>query len=312
MPSLKSGRLSSGKTRDTMEPVVITAALTGAQQGKEANQNLPEQPDEIISQAVECVEAGASIVHIHARDREGQPTADPDVFAEIVEGIRNRSDAVINLTTGGAVAGLPLADRVEVISRLKPEIGSFSLGSGALLGRWSDEAEAFVPDKLVPLFSSYEEMQEVAKTFREAKTKPELEIYHSGMIGNLRALHDRGSFTEPLWVNFVTGIGGEITDASVEALLPLKSALPKGTQWLVSGIGARNHFRMAAASCLLGGHMRVGLEDSVYLEPGVKARSNADLVERAVRLARDLGRSPTNPGETRRMLDLTTPQTGTV
>ncbi len=295
-----------------MEPVVITAALTGAQQGKKANPNLPEQPEEIVSQAVECVEAGASIVHIHARDAGGKATADLNVFAEIVEGIRSRADVVINLTTGGAVAGLPLADRVEVICRLQPEIGSFSLGSGALLGRWSDEANAFTPDKVVPLFNSYAEMQEVAAIFREAKTKPELEIYHSGMIGNLQALNDRGVFTEPLWVNFVTGIGGEITGSSVEALLPLIQALPTETHWLVSGIGARNHFRMAAAACLLGGHMRVGLEDNVYIEPGVKAGSNAELVERAVRLARDLGRSPTTPDETRQMLGLSTPQTGTV
>lgn len=295
-----------------MEPVIITAALTGAQQGKKANPNLPEQPGEIISQAVECVEAGASVVHIHARDREGKATADLNVFAEIVEGIRSRSDAVINLTTGGAVAGLPLAERVEVISRLQPEIGSFSLGSGALLGRWSSEINAFTPDKVVPLFSSYAEMLEVAAIFRKAGTRPELEIYHAGMIGNLRALFDRGAFTDPLWVNFVTGIGGEITDASVESVLPLIRSLPKGARWLVSGIGARNHFRMAAAACLLGGHVRVGLEDNVYLEPGLKAESNAVLVERAVRLANDLGRRPTTPGETREILDLATPKTGTV
>lgn len=281
-----------------MEPVIITAALTGAQQGKQANPALPEQPDEIVAAAVECAEAGAAIVHLHARDPEGRPTADVAVFREIVEGVRARTDVVLNLTTGGAVAGLPLAERIAVLPELRPEIASFSLGSGALLARG---------DRYVPLLGSHAEMRELAAAFRRAGTRPELEIYHAGMLGNLALLHAEGAFAEPLWVNLVTGIPGEVTPAAVEALLPLVRALPGGSQWLVSGIGARNHFRMAAAACLLGGHVRVGLEDNVWLEPGRLAASNAELVERAVRIATDLGRAPAGPGETRRLLDLELP-----
>lgn len=281
-----------------MEPVIITAALTGAQQGKDANPALPEQPAEIIDAAVECAAAGAAIVHVHARDRDGRPTADPDVFRLIVDGIRARCDVVLNLTTGGAVAGLALAERIAVVGALRPEIASLSLGSGALLARG---------DRYVPLLGSYAEMREVAAAFRAAGTKPELEIYHAGMLGNLALLHGEGAFAEPLWVNLVTGIPGEVTPPEIAALLPLIGALPPGARWLVSGIGARNHFRMAAAAALLGGHVRVGLEDNVYLEPGRLAASNAELVERAARLLADLGRRPASSAEARRLLALRSP-----
>src|SRR3989304_3871416 len=115
---------------------IVPGALTGAQQGKEANANLPEQPREIIEQSLDAARAGAAIVHIHARDRRGKATADVAVFREITEGIRAKSDVILNLTTGGAVAGLPLEERLRVLPELKPEIASFSIGSGSLLGRY--------------------------------------------------------------------------------------------------------------------------------------------------------------------------------
>lgn len=286
-----------------MSKTIICCALTGAQQGKEANPDLPEQPGEIIEQGVAAWQAGASVLHIHARDRAGQATADVSVFAEIVAGLRAAGcDALLNLTTGGAVAGLPLAERIRVVPELTPDIASFSVGSGCLLGRWDEAAGAWQRDRFVPLFSSHAELEAVARTFQEHGVKPELEVYHSGMLNNIQALADRGVLDSPLLVNFVLGIPGECTQATVRNLAFLVDGLPPGSNWLVSAIGARNHFRLLGAVIAMGGHIRVGLEDNVYLAPGRLARSNAELVTKAVRILTDLGGEPASPAQARTIL----------
>ena len=127
-----------------MRKVVITAALTGAQQGKDANPNIPIAPQEIIDQAVECLSAGAAIIHIHARDKDGRPTADREVFREIVDGIKERGDAVFCLSTGGA-ATIPLKERISMVPALKPDFASFSVGSG-LTGRYDKEKKEWIRD----------------------------------------------------------------------------------------------------------------------------------------------------------------------
>jgi len=284
---------------------IVTCALTGAQQGKGANPNLPEQPHEIVAQGLEAWRAGAAVLHLHARDTEGRATADTAVFRRIVDGLRDAGcDAVINLTTGGAVAGLSLEERLAVVPELEPDIASFSIGSGALLGRWDSRERRWVGDRVVPLFSSHGELERVARLFREHRVRPELEVYHAGMLNNLRALHHRGVLEEPLWVNFVMGIPGECTAATVKDLVHLVDGLPPGAQWLVSAIGARNHFRMLGAVLAMGGHVRVGLEDNVWLASGELARSNGQVVEKAVRILRELGAEPASPTETRQTLNL--------
>ncbi|MFQ5614756.1 MAG: 3-keto-5-aminohexanoate cleavage protein, partial [Anaerolineae bacterium] len=145
-----------------MSKLIITAALTGAQQGKEANPNLPEQPDEIIVQAIACWRAGAAIVHIHARDERGRATSDVAVFRQIVNDIRAAGcDVVLNLTTGGAIAGLPLAERIAVVPALKPEIASFSVGA-AMVGKYDAEQKRWTRDFTMPI--SYAEMETIART----------------------------------------------------------------------------------------------------------------------------------------------------
>lgn len=286
-----------------MNRVIVTCALTGAQQGKEANPNLPEQPGEIIAQAVEAWQAGAAILHVHARDPEGRATADVGVFRTVVAGIRAAGcDAVLNLTTGGAVAGLPLEDRVRVVSELRPEIASFSVGGGALLGRYDRRSEAWVNDRFVPLFSSHQDLERVARLFQEHGVRPELEVYHAGMLNNIRDLMSRGVLDEPMLVNFVTGIPGEITEATVRNLVFLVEGLPPGAVWQVSAIGARNHFRMVGAVLAMGGQVRVGMEDNVHIGPGELARGNGQIVEKAVRIIREIGFEPASPDEAREML----------
>ena len=288
-----------------MSKTIVTCALTGAQQGKEANPALPEQPAEIIEQGIDAWRAGASILHIHARDANGKASSDVAVFREIVDGLREGGcDAVLNLTTGGAVAGLPLEERIKVVPELKPDIASFSVGGGSLLGRYDTKSESWKGDRFVSLFSSHAELERVAGIFRDNGVRPELEVYHSGMLNNIAALHERGVFEEPLLVNIVMGIPGETSKATVKNLLYMVEGLPPGSQWLVSAIGARNHFRMLGAVVAMGGHVRVGLEDNVYLSRGQLAACNAELVEKAVRVLRDLGSEPASTSETREILKL--------
>ncbi|MCC6211056.1 MAG: 3-keto-5-aminohexanoate cleavage protein [Burkholderiales bacterium] len=288
-----------------MERTIVTCALTGAQQGKSANPALPEQPEEIVAQGLEAWRAGAAILHIHARNADGRPTGEVAVFRRIVEGLRAAGcDAVLNLSTGGAVAGLALEERLKVIPELGPEIASFSVGSGSMLGRWDEAAGKWVNDRFVALFGSHAELERVARFFRRHGTRPELEVYHSGMLNNIDALRERGALEEPLLVNLVMGIPGECTRATVRNLLYFTEQLPAGSQWLVSAIGARNHFRMLGAVLAMGGHVRVGLEDNVYAAPGRLARSNGELVEKAVRLLRELGGEPAAPADARAILKL--------
>ncbi len=288
-----------------MGKVIITCALTGAQQGKEANPNLPEQPDEIIEQGLAAWRAGAAILHLHARDKFGKPTSDVTIFNKIVKGFRSVGcNAILNLTTGGAVAGLPLEERLKIIPEIKPEIASFSLGSGCLLGRYDHNNKEWLRDRYVPLFPTYKEMETTADFFRDNGTKPELEIYHAGMINNLKSLDSIGVFVHPMLVNFVMGIPGEVSPAEVKNLIFLTDSLPVNVNWHVTGIGGKNHFRITMAAVLLGGHLRVGMEDNLYVERGIQAKNNAQLVEKAVRLLKELGESPASPEEARSILGL--------
>lgn len=288
-----------------MNRTIVTCALTGAQQGKEANPALPEQPEEIVAQAVEAWNAGAAILHIHARDAAGKATSDVETFRTIVDGIRAAGcDAVLNLTTGGAVAGIPLEERIRVVPELQPEIASFSVGGGALLGRYDPAAGAWVNDRFVPLFSSHGELERVAREFRDNGVRPELEVYHAGMLNNVRDLIAREALEHPMLINFVMGIPGEITEATVKNLVFLVDGLPDGAVWQVSAIGARNHFRMLGAVLAMGGQVRVGMEDNVYIGPGELASSNGQIVEKAVRIMGELGVEPASPTEARQMLAL--------
>ncbi len=285
-----------------MGKLIITAALTGAQQGKEANPNLPEQPEEIIRQAVECWRAGAAIVHLHARDERGKATSDVKVFHRIVEGIRAAGcDVAINLTTGGAIAGLPLAERIAVVPELKPEIASFSVGA-AMVGGYDAEKKRWARDFTMPI--SYADMEAIARTMLENGVKPELEVYDAGMLNNVAILREQGWLGDPLWINFVMGIPGQVTAATPKNLLHLVETLrvPPNALWLVSAIGGRAHWPMAAVAMALGGHVRTGLEDNVYIERGVLASGNAQMVEKMVRLAREIGREVATADEARAVL----------
>lgn len=282
-----------------MEKLIITAALTGAQQGKEANPNLPEQPGEIIQQAVECWEAGASVIHIHVRDKEGRPTADPAVFKQVVDGIQAKSDAVLCLSTGGA-AKLSLEQRVAMVPALKPELATLNIGS-TMTGRYDFAEGKWRSD--FTLAQSYSDLEFIARTMLENGTKPEIEIYDPGMINNARLFHKMGAIAKPMHFSLVMGIPGQINVPTPKHLLYLSESLPQGSTWQVIGIGA-SQFPMVAMGIVMGGHVRVGLEDNLFISKGVMAESNAQFVEKTVRIAGELGRDIATPEEARRILGL--------
>lgn len=282
------------------DKVLITTALTGAGHGKEKNPALPISPEEIVAAAVECEKAGSAIVHIHARDKDGKPTADINIFREIVSGLREKTNLIINLTTGGSRT-IARDERLAMIPELKPDMASFSMGS-TMTGNYDTSTKSWSLD--FTLNQSYKQLEDMAKLFKENGVKPELEIYDVGMIQNVEIFSELGLLEEPKFYSFVTGIPGQVIQGNVKTLLFLSELLPPNSLWQVTGIGGKIHFHMAAAAILLGGCIRVGLEDNVFISKGVLADSNAALVKKAVRIADDLGKSPMTPDEARVMLNL--------
>jgi 3-keto-5-aminohexanoate cleavage enzyme len=269
-----------------MEKLIITAAVVGAELTREDTPYLPLTPEEIAEEARRACEAGASLVHLHARDAEGAPTQDREVYREILDRVRERCDAVIQVSTGGAV-GMSAEERLQPVV-LGPEMASLTAGTV----NFGDEV-FFNPRKLMVRF---------AEAMQEHGVKPELEIFDAGMVTNALWLERKGYVAAPLHFDFVLGVPGALP-ASMKNLLHLVESVPRSATWSVAGIG-RHQLPMAAAAALLGGHARVGLEDNIFHRAGELAEGNAPLVERVVRLARELGREVAGPDEARRILGL--------
>jgi len=269
-----------------MDKLIITAALTGSVPTKEMSALLPVTPEEIAASAGRCREAGASIVHIHARDEEGRPTLDPAVFARTHSLITERSDLIVQVSTGGR-AGADPAARAAAVRLIRPEMASLTTGSTNF------------PDQVYA--NPFDLVEYLAAAMVESGTKPEMEIFDSGMIANATALADKGLASSPLHFDFVLGSRGSLP-ASVKNLLFLSESIPSGATWTAAGLG-RWQLPMAALAIVMGGHVRVGLEDNLYYRRGELA-SNEQLVARVVRLARELGRPVATPTEARAILRL--------
>lgn len=274
-----------------MQKLIITAALTGGIHGKEANPALPEQPDEIINAAYECYNAGAAIVHIHARDKEGRQTASKEIFTEINEGIRSRCPLIVQNTTGGP--GLPIEKR---ISSLDAQPDSASLNCGTVV--------FFYQGKELPFINLRHEIEAFAQAMIERNIKPELEVYNPSMFLEVENLIAKRLLKPPYYINLVMGVNGMGGFAGTpENLLTMIRHLPSGSIFNVSGIG-KYQLAMNTMAILSGGHVRIGLEDTVFYAKGILAQSNAQLVERIVRLARELGRDIASPKEAREILGI--------
>jgi 3-keto-5-aminohexanoate cleavage enzyme len=269
-----------------VDKLIITVAPTGNVPTKEMNPHLPVRPEEIAETAVRCREAGASLIHVHARDAEDRPTLDPDVFARIHRFISERTDLVVQISTGGR-AGMDTEARAAAVRRLRPEMASLTTGSMNF------------PDRVYA--NPFSVVEHLAAAMKEVGTKPEMEIFEPGMIANALMLVDKGLATPPLHFDFVLGSRGSLP-ATPKNLLFLSESISPDATWTVAGIG-RWQLPMAALAVVMDGHVRVGLEDNLYYRKGELA-TNEQLVARVARIAAELGRPVATPDEAREILGL--------
>jgi 3-keto-5-aminohexanoate cleavage enzyme len=289
-------------------PVIITAALNGGIQGKESHDRLPETPEELASQAREAYDAGASVVHIHGRDPEvpSKATGDPEVYREINALVREACpDIVINNTTGGGPT-TTMEERLECITAA-PELASLNLGPdmsrfhlAARPAELGAPREATVYDDCVPF--TYGFIRRLAQAMREHGVKPEMETYQPGQFWVVRDLLEARLIDPPYLHQFVMGYQTS-SFATPEHVCGLVRDLPAGSIFAICGIGPLQ-LPMTTLSTLMGGHVRVGLEDNLYYSRGRKLRGNGEAVERAVRIARELNREVAAPGQAREILGL--------
>ena len=275
-----------------MSKVIITCALTGGVHGKESNPNLPEQPEEIIEQGIAAWRAGAAILHCHARDPEGKPTTDLAIFGKIYEGLTSQTDAIVNLTTGGGL-GLTVEERIRT-TELRPEISTLNMG---LLDFILHGKEYFFSNRR-------SEIRWFLETMTERGIKPELECYSSAMVEEAQRLVDDESLEKPYMYNIVLNtptVGG--LRGTPENLFDMAKRIPSDAVVSVSSMGI-TQLPLTTIGMSMGMHPRVGLEDNVHYAPKQLAKSNAELVERTVRIARELQREPASPDEARQMLGL--------
>lgn len=269
----------------TSDPVIITCAITGAETTKQKQPALPVTPEEQAKAAKECIAAGASVIHLHVRDESGQPSQDVARFKDSIEAIRAAApDAIIQISTGGAI-GESIDNRAAPLS-LKPEMASLNLGTM----NFGDEVFFNHPRDIVALASKMHQLGVV----------PELEIYEAGMLEGAFRLAHQGILRAPFNFQFVLGVPGGMS-GDPRNLLHLVSLLPDGAHWGVAGVG-RFQLPLAVQALTMGGHVRVGFEDNVYYRKGELARSNAQLIERVVRIARELDRSVATPAQAREIL----------
>lgn len=269
-----------------MQRLIITVALTGNVPTKEMNPDLPVSAEEVAADVRRCSDAGAVLFHVHARDVERKPTLERDAFKQRVRKIKEVApEVIIQLSTGGR-AGKDWEARANPV-RLLPEMASFTTGSNNLPGMIYENSPQFI--------------EFLAKVFKETGVKPEIEVFETGMINNALFLQGKGYLRAPLHFQFVLGAPGAMP-ASVRNLSFLADSIPAGSTWTAAGI-AGAEIPLAAAAIVMGGHVRVGLEDNLYLPDGSPA-SNPKLVEKIVTIAKEVGREIADPDEARSILSL--------
>lgn len=272
--------------------VIITCALTGGVHGKELTPHLPEQPDEIIAQGVDAWRAGAAVLHCHARDADGKPTCDVEIFKQIYEGLLAETDAVINLTTGGGL-GLTVEERIQS-TELEPEICTLNMGLLDFILRGEEY-----------FFSNHRsEIEWFVSVMLEKGIKPELECYNIAMIEESVRLLAKMPIAKPHTFNIVLNtptLGG--LSGTPSNLFDMVKRLPANAVVSVSSMGA-TQLPLTTMAMAMGLHVRVGLEDNIHYSSKQLAISNAQLVERTVRIAHELQVDPASPDEAREILGL--------
>lgn len=271
-----------------MQPVIITAAVVGAEVTREQQPYLPVTPQEIITSAVDSYQAGAAVIHLHVRDEQGQPTQDAQIFARVVSGIRARCDVIVQTSTGGAV-GMSEQERLQALE-CRPDMATLTMGS---INFGND------------VFENRRGMVErFARRMREVGVVPEIGVFDTAMIDEALRLYHMGLVSMPLHVDFTMGAPGSI-GADAAHLVHLVRSLPAQSTWSVGAVGP-HQLRMGVMALTMGGHVRVGMEDTLYYRYRERrlAQSNAELVERVVRIAGELERPVATVAQARKLLRL--------
>lgn len=272
-----------------MEKLIISVGITGSRITREQTPYIPITPEEIAQSGIDAWRAGASVLHVHVRDpKTGLGTQDASVFKQVVDRLRSETDAILCLTTSGIPGrNLPVSERLVPLS-FHPELVSFDAGSINMV------QNVFI--------NSPEFLEALAKETLAMGIKPELEVFEVGMVYTCLRFLEKGLLKSPLYFQFVLGTLWGLP-AHPKSLLHLTEIIPQGSTWSVIGIGA-GQLPMAVIAMAMGGHVRVGLEDNLYYSKGVLAKSNAELVERVVRISREFGREIANPQEAKKILYL--------
>lgn len=300
------------------QKIVITSAITGAIHTPTMSDALPYTYDDIATQAIAAAEAGASILHLHARNpNNGSPSVNPTDFAPFLPRIKQSTDAVVNISTGGSLT-LSIQDRIKPAKTFSPEMCSMNMGSmnfsfHPLAGRYSDDDWKFDWEKDYVAGSdgnifrnTFRDIKEAAETLAPHNVKFEHECYDVGHLYNLKFCMDTGLFKAPVFIQFIFGILGGI-GPEVDNLVFMKRTADRlfgnDYQWSVLGAGGAQ-MRLATIASQMGGNLRVGLEDSLFISHGKLAESNAQQVTKIRRIVEDLGRQVATPDEAREILDL--------
>ncbi len=302
-----------------MDKVILTAAITGAMTVPTQTDRLPLTPQQLIDDAVACAQAGAASIHIHARDpQSAAPSHDQEVFGQVMRGIRERCDAVVVPTTGGGIHMTP-EQRLQVVSTWQPEMATCNMGSinfsiHRVARRYASEdwkydwEEAYVKDTENFIFpNTFRSIRTFIETMNASDTRPEFELYDVGHIYNLEHFIRQGIVRMPVWLQFVMGVTGGIR-ATIQDLVHMINTADRvigreNYNWSVIGVGYPHEFEIATTAMFLGGHVRVGLEDNLFVRRR-RLAGNAELVTRMRSIIEEFEREPATPADVRSFLGL--------
>ena len=265
-------------------PLIITCAIVGAELTRDDTPYLPLTPEELVLASVQAIESGASVIHLHVRDEAGRPSQSVEIFEEVTEKIRRRCDCIIQYSTGGAV-GTPLNERAAPLV-LKPDMASLSMGTMNFAKEIFENSENTIC--------------QLAGIMKKKGIVPELEIFDLGMVDTMDRFIKKGHLPEKFHVQFVLGVPGGL-NGELRNLITLVDRLEECQSWSVAGIGS-HELPLATHAIAMGGYVRVGLEDNIYYRKGQLARSNAEIVERIVRIAGETGRPVATVAEAKEVL----------
>jgi uncharacterized protein (DUF849 family) len=296
--------------------VFCSCAVTGGMSVPGQSAAIPITPEQIVESAVGAHEAGATLVHIHVRDPDtGKPSSDLGLFREVLSGIKERCNVIIQPTTGGG-QGMTIEERAAVLTEFRPEMATFNAGSinfalfpiGERDADWADWEREYLEDTRGYVFrNTFADMEKICGMVREAEVKPELEAYDVGHLYNIKHLLDRGLLDKPVHIQFVLGVLGANQPEIEQATHMLRTArglFGEDFTWSAAGVGYPEEYHLAALGIMMGGQLRVGLEDNLRVTRRKRAESNAELVEKAVQLAALFDREPATPAEAREFFGL--------